>query len=233
MLSQQIADQIYTFIDTELQNVSAPIPDCNRTEITEFLRKNIEILPEELFQLLETLGKKSFAIHMAFNKLFSAKNNPKPNDIDIENATTLLNTAKNKLSRTIELCQAYKIDVEGSFVEIPELTLKSYSFSNESQRDVARQIEVIELHITRLKQQQERLLKAEESEDALICYEYDVNSPSAIYVGDTISTKFGCGIVVTAVDKEKSQFSYVNDHGETESLCSSRFSGVEKYVNEI
>ena len=177
MLSQKIADQIYTFIDTELRNVSAPIPDCHRTQITEFLREHTDVLPEQLFQLLETLGKKSFAMHMAFNKLFNEKNKTQPNVDDVENALTQFNDSKNKLSKIIELCQHYRIEVESDIVIIPELQLDSHDYCETGIRDVPTQINVIDLHIELLQQQKERLVKAEENPNALICYEYDVNSP--------------------------------------------------------
>jgi predicted metal-dependent hydrolase len=241
MISQKLADQIYTIIDTELRNVRAPIPSNNKKQITEFLQEHINVLPQQLVKLLETLSERSFAMHMAFNKLFNAKNKPMPNTAEMESneisfheqvniAETNFHDAVNKLSKTIELCQSYRIEVESDIVIIPELQLDAHDYSTEGVRDVPTQINVIDLHIQHLQQQKERLVNAEESPNALICYEYDTNSPSVIYVGDTISTKFGCGIVVTAVDKEKSRFSFVNDSNEIETLCSSRFSGVEKYT---
>ena len=109
----------------------------------------------------------------------------------------------------------------------------NFSDSNEGMRSVERQLELIDLHIAEkiktLNMEKHRLLNAEKSPKAIICYAFEMNSPTAIYVGDELITKFGDQGTVISVDKENNKFTILTDKKEEKSFTGCRLSYITEY----
>jgi hypothetical protein len=237
MLEFNTQARINQIILNEKDNLIAPIPNNNKTDIVIFLSqtKNDTPLPDKLYSLIKDVSELSLKYHMAFNKFYNEKNSQTDrfdNISNIQNAEKDFHTANNTLSQAITLVEEYKCEVEEPEEILPPLHF-NFMDSHEGSRSTEQQLKVIDLHINNLHLEKKRLSNALESDNAIICYAYKMNSPTALYIGDTVYTKYGDEGLVIAVDNDDDSFTMLTDKNEEKSFCGSRLSSIIKYSKNI